>query len=91
MFRYAGRCSASGGKHAWTSGFDLLRRQLNGYETDTHRGYFSFISDFGNDGITNLRLGLPSQNIQATGNVSRGFRNWDMQFFAGDTWQVSPL
>lgn len=89
MFRSAGQVKRKRGRHAWTSGFDLLRRQLNGYETDTHRGYFSFISDFGNDGITNLRLGLPSQNIQATGNVSRGFRNWDMQFFAGDTWQVS--
>ena len=32
----------------------------------------------------------PRQNIQATGNVSRGFRNWDMQFYAGDTWQVTP-
>ena len=64
-------------------GFNLLRRQLNGYETDTHRGFFSFTNDFGRDSITNLRLGTPSQNIQATGNVSRGFRNWDMQYYAG--------
>ena len=91
MFRYAGQVRRKRGKHAWTAGFDLLRRQLNGYETDTHRGYFSFISDFGNDAITNLRMGLPSQNIQATGNVSRGFRNWDMQYYAGDTWQASSV
>jgi hypothetical protein len=88
-FRLAGLAQKVAGKHTWTAGFQTLRRQLNGYETDTHRGFFSFTADFGRDAITNLRLGTPSQNIQATGNVSRGFRNWDMQFFAGDVWQVS--
>lgn len=90
MFRYGGQVRHSSGKHQWTGGFNLLRRQLNGYETDTHRGYFSFANDFGRDSITNLRMGAPSQNIQATGNVSRGFRNWDMQYYAGDTWQAYP-
>jgi hypothetical protein len=89
LFRYGGQARHSKGKHAWTAGFNLLRRQLNGYETDTHRGFFSFTNDFGRDSITNLRMGTPSQNIQATGNVSRGFRNWDMQYYAGDTWQVN--
>jgi hypothetical protein len=88
-FRFAGLARKVAGKHTWTAGFQTLRRQLNGYETDTHRGFFSFTADFGRDAITNLRLGTPSQNIQATGNVSRGFRNWDAQFFAGDTWQAS--
>jgi hypothetical protein len=91
LFRYGGQVRHSTGKHTWTAGFNLLRRQLNGYETDTHRGFFSFANDFGRDSITNLRMGTASQNIQATGNVSRGFRNWDMQYYVGDSWQVSPV
>ncbi len=90
LFRYGGQARHATGKHTWTAGFNLLRRQLNGYETDTHRGFFSFTNDFGRDSITNLRMGTASQNIQATGNVSRGFRNWDMQYYAGDTWQATP-
>jgi hypothetical protein len=89
MFRYGGQVRHARRRHVWTGGFNLLRRQLNGTETDTHRGFFSFTNDFGRDSITNLRMGTPTQNIQATGNVSRGFRNWDMQYYAGDTWQAA--
>jgi hypothetical protein len=88
LLRYGGQIRRVSGHHTWTAGFNLLRRQLNGFETDTHRGFFSFTNDFGRDSITNLRLGTPTQNIQATGNVSRGFRNWDMQYYAGDTWRA---
>jgi hypothetical protein len=87
LFRYGGESRSVRGRHTFTTGFNLLRRQFNGLETDTHRGFFSFTNDFGRDAITNLRLGTPTQNIQATGNVTRGYRNWDMQFYAGDTWQ----
>ena len=81
-------CAALEGAHEWTAGFDLLRRQFNGIETDCQRGFFAFGNDFGRDSITNLRMGTPTQNITATGDVFRGFRNWDMQFYAGDKWQV---
>jgi hypothetical protein len=90
LFRYGGQARRTRDKHTWTAGFLLLHRQLNGFETDTHRGFFSFTNDFGRDAITNLRLAAPTQNIQATGNVTRGYRNWDMQFYAGDTWQLRP-
>ncbi len=90
LFRYGAQVRHASGSHAWTGGFTLLRRQLNGYETDTHRGFFSFANDFGRDSITNLRMGTPSQNIQASGNVSRGYRNWDMQYYVGDSWQAKP-
>ncbi len=90
LFRYGGELRRLSGNHEWTVGFNLLRRQLNGIESDTHRGYISFTADFGHDAITNLRMGLPTQNIQAIGNVSRGFRNWDMQYYVGDRWRVGP-
>ncbi len=89
-FRYAGQVRKTSGAHQWSAGFHLLRRQLNGTESDCHRGYFSFGNDFGRDAITNLRLGVPTQHIVSLGNVTRGFRNWDMQFYAGDTWKARP-
>lgn len=89
LFRYAGLFRQTRGKHSLTAGFTLLRRQLNGVESDAHRGFFSFTNDFGRDSITNFRLGIPTQHIIAIGNVDRGFRNWDMQYFIGDRWQAS--
>jgi hypothetical protein len=88
LFRYGAQLRRAKGAHDWTAGLDLLRRQFNGIETDCQRGFFAFGNDFGRDSITNLRLGTPTQNITATGDVLRGFRNWDMQFYAGDKWQM---
>jgi hypothetical protein len=90
LFRYAGQILHIKGAHTLSVGFGLTRRQFNGIETDAHRGYFSFANDFGRDAITNLRLGLPSQFIVSIGNVHRGFRNWDMGFYAGDVWKAGP-
>jgi hypothetical protein len=89
MFRYAGQLRSVQGRHSWSTGFAILRRQINGFESDAHRGFFSFSNDFGRDAITNLRLGAPTQYIISTGNVHRGFRSWDTHFYAGDNWKVS--
>ena len=85
-FRYAGRVQQARGRHNWKAGFELMRRQLNGRETDVHRGFFSFGNNFGNDAITNLRLGLTTQHIVSIGDVHRGYRNWEGAFFAQDKW-----
>ncbi|MCZ2078979.1 MAG: hypothetical protein HUU41_16265 [Bryobacteraceae bacterium] len=90
MFRYGGMIRQLRDNHTWTAGFGLLRRQFNGIESDTHRGFFSFTNDFGRSSIENFRLGLATQHIRAIGNIHRGFRNWDMQYYAGDTWRVRP-
>ena len=89
LFRYAGRFQQIRGNHTLTAGFDLLRRQINGWESNDHRGLFYFRSDFGRDTITNVRLGTPSYYRVAIGNVYRGFRNWDFGFYAADTWRAT--
>ncbi|MCC7154654.1 MAG: hypothetical protein IT161_08770 [Bryobacterales bacterium] len=88
-FRYAGEIAQQRGRHRWSAGFGLVRRQMNGTETDAHRGFFSFANDFGRDGITNLRLGIASQYIRSIGNVTRGYRNWDFVSFVSDVWKAS--
>lgn len=90
LFRYAAQIRQVRGRHAFTAGFDLLRRQLNGSESSSHNGTLQFRSDFGHDAITNLRLGLPSRFSYGYGNTHRGFRNWDMQYYAGDAWRARP-
>ena len=77
------------GAHEITYGGDVFRRQVNGFEADSHRGVYSFSQAFGNDAVTNLRLGLPSAYYRAIGNIHRGFRNWDAGFFVGDKWRAA--
>ncbi|MBI3679767.1 MAG: hypothetical protein HY235_05160 [Acidobacteria bacterium] len=89
QFRYAAQARLVRGRHVVTLGAQGMRRQFNGTESDTHRGFYSFTADFGRDGITNLRLGTPTQFIRAIGNVHRGFRNWDVTMYAGDEWKPS--
>jgi hypothetical protein len=89
-FKEAGTLRHTAGTHQWTAGFQVLRRQLNGLETDVHRGFYGFSSDFGRSGIQNFLLGAPSQYIQSVGDTHRGFRDWEMQFYAGDSWKATP-
>ena len=88
-FRYAGQAKFVRGRHQVHAGFELLRRQANGFESAGHRGIFVFGDDFGHDAITNLRLGKPRRYILATGHIYRGFRNWDMQYYLGDQWRAT--
>ncbi len=90
LFKQAGTLRHTAGTHQWTAGFQLLRRQLNGLETDVHRGFYGFSSDFGHSAIENFLLGTPSQYIQSIGDTHRGFRDWEMQFYAGDSWKLTP-
>ncbi|MGH9935775.1 MAG: TonB-dependent receptor domain-containing protein, partial [Blastocatellia bacterium] len=90
QIRAAGQLRHTDGAHDWSAGFGATRRQVNGGETDVHRGFFSFNNDFGNDAITNLRLGKPAQHITSIGNIHRGFRMWDLTAYAGDKWRVNP-
>lgn len=90
QFRYAGRLLHTKSRHSLTSGFELLRRQVNGFESNSHLGFFIFRNDFGNTAVENFLRGTASEYIQSVGNVHRGYRNWEMQYFLGDTWRVSP-
>ncbi len=89
VFRYAAQARRDQGKHSWRLGGEVLRRQLNGRETDAHRGFFGFGADFGRDAITNFRLGAPTQYIISLGDIHRGFRNRETLLYAGDRWRAA--
>lgn len=87
QIRSAAQLTHVTGRHNYIAGGTLIRRQINGSETDVHRGYFSFSNDFGNLAIKNLREGRASMHIRSIGNIHRGFRQWEAQVYAGDKWQ----
>lgn len=88
-FRYATQVRHRRGKHNLTAGAIAVRRQVNGLESSGHRGEYIFNNNFGNDAISNVRLGRPTQFVQAIGDIRRGFRSWDAVLYAGDQWQAS--
>lgn len=88
-FRYAAQARRVRGKHTWLFAAEVERLQINGRESSSNRGVWTFRSDFGNDTLTNFRLGLPSRFSFGTGNLDRGFRSWQQQYSIGDRWRVS--
>ena len=88
-FRYAAQWLHQRGPHQLTAGFELMRFQFNGTETNGHRSNVTFRSDFGRDFLTNLRMGTPTRLRIALGSTHRGFRNWEMQYYLGDEWRIS--
>ena len=88
MFRWAGRVHSVKGGRSLTAGFSVLRKQINGFESNNHRGTFSFRRDFGCGALDNLLAGAPSTFNVAIGNAHRGFRAWQSQFFIGGSRQV---
>jgi hypothetical protein len=78
------------GKHTLKMGGYLTRIQLNGAESNDLRGSLQFSNQFGRTAIENFLHGTPSKYIVTIGDVNRGFRNWQGQFFLGDEWQVRP-
>lgn len=83
VYRAAGAWRRQEGARSWLAGAEIARRQMNGAETDAHRGFFSFGNDFGRDAITNLRMGTASNHIVSIGDIHRGFRNWEVAAYAG--------
>lgn len=89
QIRYAGQVRRTAGAHTVTTGFAVLRRQINGFESNSQRGFYFFAPDFGDTAMNNFRQGRATEYSVAIGDVHRGFRNWELQFYAGDTWQVN--
>ena len=87
-YRDSVRLSRKDGNHVWSVGYELGRLQFNGREVSSNRGNYYFRANFGNDAITNLRLGEVDRYSFGIGGVDRGFRRWEQNAFAQDVWRV---
>lgn len=88
-FRQAAAVSVRRGAHTFTAGGEIARLQFNGRETSSNRGTYYFRNNFGNDAITNFRLGLADRASIGFGELDRGFRYWRESLFAGDSWHAT--
>jgi hypothetical protein len=88
LFRNGVQVRHARGTHTLVFGFEVSRRQYNGFRSDSSRPTIAFIADSQNDAITNLRLGLPYSMVTSIGDLSAGFRSWEMSYYAGDTWRA---
>ncbi len=87
-FRQAVGVAHTRGAHALVFGNDLTRRRFNGLQSDSHRGTVRFARDYGRSAIDNLRWGAANRFNFAVGNARRGYRSWNVAFYAGDQWRV---
>ena len=90
MYSGGGRLATRARNHDITVGIETLRKQVNGFESNNHRGTFSFRADFGRNAVENLLAGEPSQFRFAVGNAHRGFRNSSLLAYLQDSWSVRP-
>lgn len=88
-FRYAASVNSQRGRHSLSAGLAGTRLQFNGTEDEVSLGIYQYRNDFGNDAITNFRLGTPSSYTVALGTTYRAFRNWELQGYASDRWAVN--
>ncbi len=87
-YRIAGQVTRTFTKHTIKAGAQFARIQLNGVEQQAVRGTVLFSNNFGNDAITNFRLGRPTRVFKTVGSFHRGFRQWAGQLFVSDTWKA---
>ena len=88
-YKESARFSRVDGKHNWSAGYELGRLEFNGREVSSNRGNYYFRSNFGNDALTNMRLGLVDRYSFGIGGGDRGFRRWEQLAFAQDTWRAA--
>ena len=90
LYRYGARMTSYRGSHELSLGAEVVRKQVNGFESNDHRGTFSFRADFGRGALGNLLEGTPSQYRFAVGNAHRGFRNTAFVAYLRDSWKIAP-
>ena len=90
LFRLGAQVQRDAGNHKILAGVESLRQQVNGSESNNHRGTFSFRADFGRNAVENLLAGTPSSYRFAIGSAHRGFRNSSVTAYIQDRWKVGP-
>jgi len=89
-FRGGSQWTWISGDHKFTTGGEYARLQLNGSESQGHRGAYGFTDDFNRTAIQNFLLGVPTYYFQGIGDTSRGFRSRTGQIYFGDQWRAAP-
>ncbi len=89
-FQYLTQASTNTGAHQLDWGIQVIRSQINEFQSDGKRGNMNFGNNFGRSSIENFRLGTPSRYSIVIGEVYRGFRRWDVNGYLNDRLRLAP-
>ena len=76
------------GQHQWRFGGRTTRIQVNDLQSDNTRGSFSFSDNFGRTTVENFLKGTPTTYNITSGDLYRGFRNWEHALYGQDSYQI---
>jgi hypothetical protein len=77
------------GKHSIDIGVELVRLQYNMYQTSAEHGTMSFTGNYTGLGLADLLLGAPTSGTYAFQSGTRGFRQFDLAFYAQDNYKLT--
>ena len=89
-FQYLAQGTKQAGNHQFEWGGQLIRAQINEFQSDGTRGNFSFRPNFGKTALENLLAGKASDYVTVQGEVYRGFRRTDFDFYLNDRISLTP-
>jgi len=78
------------GRHELKFGADYRRDQINVVNGIASNGFFVFAPVPLSNAFANFLIGQPLLFLQGGGDLSRGLRGNDLNFYAQDTYKVSP-
>ena len=77
------------GKHSIDVGAELVRLQYNMFQTASEHGSMSFTGTYTGLGLADLLLGAPASGTRQYQQGTRGFRQFDLSFYAQDSYKVN--
>jgi hypothetical protein len=77
------------GKHSIDVGAELVRLQYNMFQTASEHGSMSFTGTYTGLGLADLLLGAPASGTRQYEQGTRGFRQFDLSFYAQDSYKVN--
>jgi outer membrane receptor protein involved in Fe transport len=100
-FQYADEVNYQIGKHSLFFGGEFIRIQFDGNWTIQNNGYYTFNSTMtaayvagsrkaSGSGFADVLLGYPSNAAGATGTSIGSFREWQVDGYLQDDWQIMP-
>lgn len=77
------------GKHSFDIGAEFLRLQYNMFQTAAEHGTMAFSGGYTGLGLADLLLGAPVSGTRQYQQGTRGFRQFDLAFYAQDAYKVT--
>ena len=79
------------GKHSFDFGAEIVRPQYNIFQTTSEHGVLAFPAVYTGFSLGDLLLGAPYTGYRQYQQGTRGFRQFDLSFYAQDNYKINSL